>query len=167
MHSISCEILGFCAWVCCKESHLHHEVGGSCVCLWGIHHSEYWVIWQSDAWPRPTASSILNVSANMSFGVVIVMVGCNMLNLPVDSCSQPMSCHFDERYHCCIARNIANSAWAYATTQLPSIWARKDTELLLDVRILQLFAWKVVCSMVLKPHIFLMKFKVLTHPPLL
>lgn len=81
----------------------------------------------------------------MSFGVVIVMVGSNMLNLPVDSCSQPMSCHFDERYHCCIARNIANSAWAYATTQLPSIWARKDTELLLDVRVLQLFAWKVVC----------------------
>lgn len=36
----------------------------------------------------------------------------------------------------CIARNIANSAWAYATTQLPSIWARKDTELLLDVRVL-------------------------------
>lgn len=31
MHSISCDILGFCACVCCKESHLHHEVGANCV----------------------------------------------------------------------------------------------------------------------------------------
>jgi len=161
-------LLGFCAWVCCKESHLHHEVGGSCVCLWGIHHFEYWVIWQSDAWQRLTASLILNVSANMNFGVVVVMVGSNMLHLPVDSCSQPMSCHFDERYHCCIARNIANSAWAYATTQLPSIWARKDTELLLDVRVLTalcmegclLYRWFWNLT-------YLTKFKVLTHPPLL
>lgn len=77
----------------------------------------------------------MNVSANMNFGVVLmVMVGCNMLN------RQPMSCHFDEQYHCCIARNIANSAWAYATTQLPSTWARKGKELLLDVWDLQLFA---------------------------